>query len=136
MGLATFGIALYHLAQRAIPPGLHPVAVVLLVYLFAASATVALLLLSPGGPAGFFAHKLFHPSVVLLAIACVAIELGFLWIYRSGWKMAVVPLVANCSVTVILAIVGWLYFREGVTPRQGLGMLLSVCGLWLMSRSH
>ncbi len=134
MLLTILGISLYHLAQRSIPSDLNPFVVVLAVYLVASVFCLGLLRWVPGIPGEVVPRKLLHPSVLLLALACLLIELGFLWVYRAGWKMAVVPLVANCTVTVLLTVAGWLLFRETPTLRQWLGITASAAGLWLMSR--
>ena len=69
-----------------------------------------------------------------LGIAIVALEFGFICIYRAGWKISVASLVANISLACILLLVGVLLYREAVSARQVIGMLLSAAGLILIAK--
>ena len=69
-----------------------------------------------------------------LGIAIVALEFGFICIYRAGWKISVASLVANISLACILLLVGILLYREAVSARQVIGMLLSAAGLILIAK--
>ena len=69
-----------------------------------------------------------------LGIAIVALEFGFICIYRTGWKISVASLVANISLACILLLVGVLLYREAVSARQVIGMLLSAAGLILIAK--
>ena len=69
-----------------------------------------------------------------LGIAIVALEFGFICIYRAGWKISIASLVANISLACILLLVGILLYREAVSARQVIGMLLSAAGLILIAK--
>ena len=69
-----------------------------------------------------------------LGIAIVALEFGFICIYRAGWKISIASLVANISLACILLLVGVLLYREAVSARQVIGMLLSAAGLILIAK--
>lgn len=69
-----------------------------------------------------------------LGIAIVALEFGFICIYRAGWKISIASLVANISLACILLLVGVLIYRETISARQVIGMLLSAAGLILIAK--
>lgn len=132
--LASGSVALYNLAQRFLPPDVHPFAVLLVIYLLAAGGSLAVLLAVPGGLGGLEPARLVHPAVGGLALAIVGIELGYLLAYRRGLLLAVGPLAANVAATLLLAGLGALLLREAPSARQALGLLLSAAGLLLVAR--
>jgi drug/metabolite transporter (DMT)-like permease len=71
---------------------------------------------------------------LLIGLAALGIEAGFFFIYRSGWPLASASVIANVSVTVILAVVGILVFGERLTAFRGTGIALAAAGAALIAR--
>ena len=69
-----------------------------------------------------------------LGIAIVALEFGFICIYRAGWKISIASLVANISLACILLLIGILLYRETISAKQVIGMVLSAAGLILIAK--
>ena len=67
-------------------------------------------------------------------VTVVGLELGYIFIYRAGWKVSVASLVANIALACLLVVVGVLLYKEVLTLRQVAGMGLCVAGLLLISR--
>jgi drug/metabolite transporter (DMT)-like permease len=61
------------------------------------------------------------------------IELGFLLAYRQGWRLNRASLVSNVVVALLLVPVGAAVFREQVSLRMLVGVLLCVAGLLLLA---
>lgn len=68
-------------------------------------------------------------SAFVLGISIIGLELGYIFIYRVGWKISIGSLVANIMLACILLLIGVLLFKEAITPRQVAGMLLCLIGL-------
>ena len=68
-----------------------------------------------------------------LGIAIVALEFGFICIYRAGWKISVASLVANISLACILLLIGVLLYREAISAKQIAGMIFAAIGLILIA---
>ena len=62
----------------------------------------------------------------------MGLELGFLLVYRSGWKVSIAALFSNALVTVLLIPVGMLIFKEQLDLKKALGIALASVGLWLI----
>ena len=77
-------------------------------------------------------RKLNWASVVLGA-SVVALEFGYIAIYRAGWKVSVGSLVANIGLAVILIIVGVIFYKELITFKQICGIMLCLGGLLLLN---
>jgi uncharacterized membrane protein len=71
---------------------------------------------------------------VLLGIALIGIEFGFLMAYRNGWSVSVAPTFSNVTLALILAPVGLLFLQERLSWQNFLGLGLCVVGLVLMTK--
>jgi drug/metabolite transporter (DMT)-like permease len=68
-----------------------------------------------------------------LGVTLVGLELGFLLAYRLGWSVSLAGLASNATVSVLLLPVGYLLFRERLTPLNLAGVVVAVIGLVLMN---
>lgn len=134
--LALAGNVAYHLAQRAVPRDAHPAVVLLAAYAVAALATLALLPLTGPVPSLGPAVRTLTWSSVVIGLAIVCVEFGFLFAYRAGWALSTASLTVNATLAVALVLVGLLLFAEPLTLRRGLGVLCCVFGLWLVTQSR
>jgi len=69
---------------------------------------------------------------VVLAIAIVGIEAGYLWAYREGWNISVGALTSYVTVAMILLPIGLLFFKEKISPINLLGIGVCILGLFLL----
>lgn len=68
----------------------------------------------------------------ILGFAIVALEFGFICIYRAGWKISVATVIGNIILAVVLIVVGVLIYKESVSVKQVIGVALCAVGLFLM----
>jgi drug/metabolite transporter (DMT)-like permease len=124
----------YHLAQKNMPGGVHPVATMIVAY--AASLLLCLLLLPlwPASGASPLPWRAFNWSAVALGASIVGVELGFLLAYRAGWKISVASLTASITLALILLPVGIYAYHETWSLQRTLGFALCIAGLILLQR--
>jgi drug/metabolite transporter (DMT)-like permease len=124
----------YHLSQRSISAKVNPMVSLALTYAVALVATLIALPFFSAPEAGSMSQQIKSANwaTYSLGLALVGLELGFLLVYRSGWKVSVAALFSNALVTVLLIPVGLLFFREELDPRKVLGIALASAGLWLI----
>lgn len=70
---------------------------------------------------------------VVLALALVGLEVGYVFVYRVGWQVSSASVVANIGLACVLLIVGFLLYKEDVSIRQILGILVCMVGLVLIN---
>lgn len=70
----------------------------------------------------------------VLGISVVALEFGYISLYRAGWKVSAGSLVANISLACVLLIVGLLAYKESISPRQLVGIGVCAVGLLLINK--
>ena len=70
----------------------------------------------------------------VLGIVLVALEFGFIAMYRAGWKIGIAVQYTNIALACVLVLVGVVLYRETITFRQIIGMAVSALGLILIAK--
>ena len=65
----------------------------------------------------------------------VFLELGYIFIYRAGWKVSMASLVANISLAMVLLFIGYFFYKEVISLKQLIGVFACIAGLVLMINS-
>ncbi len=133
IALTVLANVLYHLFQKAIPPGVNPMVSLMVTYLVAATASLILLPLFPLQSDLATEFRKVSWASVALGGAIIGLELGFLLAYRQGWNISLASLVANTTVALILIPIGLMLFKEHLTPLNIVGAVLALAGLVLVN---
>ena len=70
----------------------------------------------------------------VMGLSVVALEFGYISIYRAGWKVSAGSLVANISLACVLLFVGLLLYKETISLRQVVGIGVCAAGLLLINK--
>ncbi len=134
LALTIVGNVIYHLSQKSIPGGAHPLVSTLASYLVAMVFSLLALLAFPlrGTLASEVARLNWSSAAV--GVAIVAVEIGFLLAYRSGWNVSVGAVTSNVIVALALIPAGALLFQEQITFTRAAGVLFCIVGLALVTR--
>lgn len=126
----------YHFFQKEIQPDAPPFFSLAASYLVGLITTLIIIVLFPklNGSVGWKGIEKVGWASYGLGFALVGLELGFLLAYRAGWKISFAALVCNIGVTLILIPIGLFAYRESLTPSKGVGVILSLAGLWLLAK--
>jgi hypothetical protein len=123
----------YHLAQKYTAPNANPVLVLLLTYAVAFVGSLGLFFIFPLKESfKIEAQRVGIPNIAL-GVAIIGIEIGWVLAYRAGWNINVGSLIANLLVAILLLPMGWLLFKEHLTPINALGVLLCIIGLMMVN---
>lgn len=122
----------YHISQKSVPAQTNAFASLTVTYLIATLLSVLLFLVSakPQNMASELGKV--NWSAVALGFVLVAVEAGWIFMYRNGWKVSVASLTANIVLACVLLLLGVLLYRDSLTLVQLGGMLLCVLGLFLI----
>jgi drug/metabolite transporter (DMT)-like permease len=132
--LAVAGSLVYHASAKSIPRSVDPAAALLGLYGTALLGSVITYLLLKSGPATLELSRFWHPTVALVGLGALMIELGFLLAYRGAWPVSVASVITNAMVAVLLLPLGALVFREAISLGRALGVVLCLVGVWLLQR--
>lgn len=69
----------------------------------------------------------------VLGFAIVGIEIGYILMYRVGWKISSGSLIASVTVALCLILVGKALYQEVVTLRKLVGIGCCIIGLFLIN---
>lgn len=131
--LVIAGNILYHLSQKSIPKGLNPAFSVTVSYVVALALSAALYPFLSSQPVREAARQLNWASVGV-GVSAVAIEFGFLLVYRAGWNISIASAMASAAIAVVLIPIGILLYRERLSAVNVVGLLLCLAGLVLVIR--
>ena len=70
---------------------------------------------------------------VILALAIVGLEVGYVFVYRAGWTVSTASVVANIGLACVLLLVGYFLYRENVSINQIVGIIVCMFGLVLIN---
>ncbi len=134
LGLAIVASVAYHVTQKYIPAGANPMVSILVTYLASLGLGLVVLFTAypvrDGLPA---ALRQLNWASVLLALALVGLELGFLLVYRSGWNISLATLIVNIAATLLLVPIGLWLFHEKVSAVNVIGIAVCLAGLVMVN---
>ena len=134
VGLAVLSNLFYHVSQKLTPAGANPALAISVTYLVGMSLSLVVLWLffplkTGLGPA----LQQLNWASVLLGVAVVGIEFGFLLAYRAGGDISLAQIVVSATVTLVLIPLGLIFFKEKLSWVNGLGIVLCLAGLVLIN---
>ena len=131
--VAILGAVGYQYFVKQVPASINPVVSVLGIYVAVLAMGLLLLLFIP--PEGGLVKHIRQLNWIQVGVAgsVLFLELGFLLMYRSGWNLSTGNLVTGVFVNIILVIIGLWLFGEKVTLINGIGIILSIIGVSLIS---
>lgn len=124
----------YNIVQKSTPAKANPFLTLIVTYLTAAIITIILYLFNRSEKGLFASLKELNWTSIVLGIAIVGLEFGYLLAYRAGWKISVGSLVANIALALILIPVGVLFYKEGFGVNKLLGAIFCIIGLVLINK--
>ena len=128
------GNVLYHLSQKSIPGGVHPIVSMIASYATAIVLSLGVLVAFPPRDPLLAEVKRLNWATLALGLSIVAVELGYLLAYRAGWRVSIESVTSNSAVALVLLPTGLLFFREHLSTTNILGLVFCVIGLLLVAR--
>lgn len=133
--LLTVGANLiYHLTQKSISPNSNPLVSILITYIVAISITLIAIIFFPPKTGLVSEIKSLNWASYALGFGIVAIELGFLFVYRAGWNISIVSLYSNIAAAIFLVPIGLLFFKESLKISNVFGIVLAIISIILLSK--
>ena len=124
---------LYNICTKQTPADANAFFSLAVTYLAAAACSLGLYFAGAHDRVAVEVSRLNWTSLALGAVV-VALEFGYICIYRAGWKVNAASLTANICLACVLVVVGALLYHETVSLRQGLGMIVCLIGLILICK--
>ena len=132
--LVVLSNTFYNICTKSTPSNVNAFGTLMITYITAAILTgiIFIFLVKPEN-AIMELSKVNWTSIVL-GIAIVGLELGYIFMYRVGWKVSSGALVANICLAIALIFVGAILYGENITSKQLInGILICCVGLFLVN---
>ena len=134
IGLVVFANIIYNVATKSTPSQTNAFLSLAVTYSVAAVCSFVLYLLKGGHQKLSIELSKINWTSIVLGISIVALEFGYINVYRAGWKINTASLVANISLACILIFVGLFLYHESITIKQAVGIGVCLVGLILISK--
>ena len=130
--IATVGTVGYHNLVKKIPAAVDPMVSVIAIYVGVLVLGVVMLPVAYSG--GRIAESMRQLGWVQIGIAvCIVLmELGFILMYRSGWKLSVGNVVTGVVINLALMIIGLVFLKEKLSVLNMLGVLFCIVGVTMI----
>ncbi|HWQ41151.1 MAG TPA: EamA family transporter [Desulfosporosinus sp.] len=124
----------YNVCQKSTPQNANPFSALLVTYLSAAILTLIAALFYRGNKGFLQSFNELNWTSVVLGVAIVGLEFGYLLAYRAGWNISVGSLVANIILALMLIPIGILFYKEGFSFNQIIGVVFCMVGLIIINK--
>ena len=124
----------YHICSKSTPDSIDPFASLTITYLVGAvfSGIMFYALNRGGNLLGEYKHA--NWSTFVLGLAIVGLEVGSIYMYKTGWNISIGHLVHSSILSICLVIIGVLVYKEQVTFTQIAVIVICSVGLYMISK--
>ena len=134
IGLVVLSNTVYNICAKSTPENANAFLSLGITYLVAMAVALAAFFLSPNRQGIAIELKNLNWTAFVLGASVFALELGYIFIYRVGWKVSIASLTANIALACVLLFVGLLFYKESLSLRQIAGILVCAVGLILINK--
>jgi drug/metabolite transporter (DMT)-like permease len=124
---------LYQLFQKLISPAVNPALSLICSYTVAILVSSILFIFIPLKGSIGSEIKNINIYSFMLAIPIIGIELGYLLLYRAGGKFSYSSSLVSAMIMIILVLLGMLLFKEKISIKKILGIVLCMSGIVLLN---
>ncbi len=123
----------YNVCMKSMPSDVNPFGALMVTYLVATIIS-AVIFVYAVGPSNVSAEiSKINWTSVILALAIVGLEVGYVFVYRAGWAVNTASVVANIGLACVLIFVGYFLYKENVSLNQIVGIIVCMFGLVLIN---
>ena len=132
--LVIISNTVYKICTKSTPQNIQPFASLTLTYLVSAGISLILFFVFSESKDLLAEMSKANWATFLLGGVLVLLEVGWIYMYRVGWKVSVGSLVANIGLACTLLMIGVLFYKEALTLRQLAGILLCMASMFLLAK--
>lgn len=125
---------LYHVAAKGMPDPGNSFAPLVWTYLTATLLTIVMFFVT--GSSNDLVAQMKNTNLMpfIFGASLVALEFGYVLLYKMGWNISIGSTFANIALAVVMLIVGILFYKEQLSIYQVAGIILCGVGLFLINK--
>lgn len=133
IGMVVASNCFYHITTKKTPENSNAFLSLAVTYAVAALISFMIFIFGYNKMSLGEEFKKLNWTSFVLGVIIIGLELGYILIYRSGWDVSRAPLVANCCLAIALIFIGAIFFREKITLKQIVGIVISLVGMVIVT---
>jgi predicted permease len=131
--LVICSVTLYQITAKSTPTNVNFAVSLLITYAIAFTATLFTFYFFPIQDSFTAELKKLNWASIMLGIAALGIELGFLLTYRAGWNLAIAGVLVSVVASLVLIPVAIFVFRDKISSVNVLGIFVCFTGLVMLN---
>ncbi|MBO6205164.1 MAG: EamA family transporter [Selenomonas sp.] len=134
MALVVVANTLYQICAKSVPGGMNPFASLTVTYVVGAVASGIFYVALGNGDSLWQEYAKLNWAPFVLGLVIVGLEVGWIYAYKAGWPVSTAFILQSAVLAVLLLAVGWVLYREPITPHKLMGVGICLVGLYVLSR--
>jgi len=124
--------SIYHFTTKNTPAELNPFFGLMVTYSTALVLSIMLFIVTKSNSITFEITKIKWTNIIL-GFAVLGVESGWILMYMNGWEISKASIIANICVAIILFIAGIIIFKDAISIKKVIGLLVCIIGVFLLN---
>lgn len=133
LGLVIISNVFYQICAKSVPEGMDPLASLTITYVVGAIVSLILYFVLNKNTNIVREYSQTNWAPIVLGIVIVGLEVGYIYAYKAGWPVSTAQIVQSAVLAVILIFVGYGLYKEAITWKKMLGIVVCLVGLGLIN---
>lgn len=134
MLITILATVVYNISQKSINQSINPFISMIITYIVAIIFSVLALTSFSTNLSVANSLKQLNWASYVLGLSAFGLEIGYLYVYRSGWNIAIAPIYVSIISTILLIVFGIFVYNTKITVTNVIGICVSIIGLILMNK--
>lgn len=130
--LILVGNCFYNICAKSTPISANAYLCMTVTYGIGAGVSYLLFLFSKNTSSFLEELQKLNWTAIVLGLSIVALEIGYIFAYRVGWKINVASLVTNILLAIVLIFIGYYVYGETLSVIKAIGIFFCCLGLFLI----
>lgn len=124
----------YQICAKSSPDFMHPLAVLVIAYAVGAVGCAILYMILNRGGNLLAEIKSSNKIPYLIGICLIGLEVGTIYMYKTGWAVNTGYIVHSSLIAVGLLVAGYFLFHEPITLNKVVGVVICMVGLYFINK--
>ncbi|CDZ74619.1 putative membrane protein [Peptoniphilus sp. ING2-D1G] len=130
--LVVISNLIYHICAKSMPEKLNPFAALTVAYAIGMVVSAILFLVLNPQSNLLNEYKNLNWTSFVMGVFIVGIEVGYMYLYKSGWNINTGYIVVSIALAASLVIVGYFLYEESLSITKLMGIILCTAGVIMM----